>query len=122
MELRYKPPRERVLRELVAGVHADAIVQGQKSTSGKAPKEWQGCWRGFYGGRKILSAKRKRAVHERAPAGLFPAEAAQLAGGHPQGGQRDPPALARRKPESSGPRRPRIFGDRPRDQTPRPGP
>jgi hypothetical protein len=42
MELRYKPPRERALRKLVAGVHADAFVQGQESTSGQAPKEWQG--------------------------------------------------------------------------------
>ena len=34
-----------------------------------------------------LSAFRQRAFHERAPAGVFPPEAARLEGGHPEGGR-----------------------------------
>jgi hypothetical protein len=58
MELRYKPPRERALRKLGAGVHADAFVQGQKSTSGQAPEEWQGRRNCSSDGREILPAER----------------------------------------------------------------
>src|ERR1039458_1010299 len=61
-----------------------------------------------------LSAVRQGAVHERAPAGLFPLEAAQLAGRHLEGGQGDAPASAGGEPQPSGYRRPGFIGNRPR--------
>ena len=52
----------------------------------------------------------------------FRAEAARLAGGHPEGGQGDAAASPGGKPKSSRSRRPRVIGNRPRHRTARPRP
>src|SRR5664280_2634700 len=68
---------------------------------------------------QALSAVRQGAVHERAPAGLFPLEAAHMAGRHLEGGQGDAPASAGGEPEPSGYRRPGFIGNRSRHRAAR---
>src|SRR5262249_54004603 len=54
------------------------------------------------GAGKKLSPFGSGTLHERAPARLFPQQAAGVAGGHPSGGAGDVAASAGRKPKPSG--------------------
>src|SRR5664279_948707 len=88
--------------------HREGGLSAQEQT--KEDREFSG----DVGENQDISADRQGAVHERAAAVLFPPEAAQLAGGHPPGGQGYLAASAGREPEPPRYRRPGVIGNRPR--------